>query len=95
MVAVVADVEILLPYSKSLKDKRMIIKSLIDRIGNKGYASISEVDFKDLWQRSRLGIACVSPDSSSANQSIQRIKNKILSKDDVVLLKFEVNFFSL
>ena len=49
-----------IPESNSLKAKRTVIKSLIDRIRNKFNVSVSEVDANNLWQRSVIGISLVA-----------------------------------
>ncbi|MDD2586466.1 MAG: DUF503 domain-containing protein [Syntrophomonadaceae bacterium] len=52
--------ELFLPYCSSLKEKRKIIKSIIDRIRKRFNISISEVKYQDLWQRSIIGFTAVS-----------------------------------
>ena len=49
-------VDIFLPSSGSLKEKRIVIKGLKDKIRHKFNVSIAEVDFLDKWQRARLAI---------------------------------------
>jgi uncharacterized protein YlxP (DUF503 family) len=60
MIIGVLTLELHLPESNSLKSKRIIIKSLKDRIKNKFNVSIAEIDGNDLWQRCVLGAACVA-----------------------------------
>jgi len=66
--------------SHSLKEKRFVIKSLIDRVKNKFNVSIAEVDANDLWQRSVIGIACVSNETVMINKVFGQIKNLV---DDI------------
>ena len=60
MVVGVCTIEIHLPFSQSLKDKRKVIKSLKDRLRGRHNISLAEVDGQDLWQRAVLGIAAVA-----------------------------------
>lgn len=60
MVVGVCTIEIHLPFSQSLKDKRRVLKSLKDRLRGRHNISLAEVDGQDLWQRSVLCIAAVS-----------------------------------
>ena len=53
--------DIFLPDSRSLKDKRTVIRSLKDRL-RKFNVSIAECEYQDLWQRSTLGIVSTSSD---------------------------------
>lgn len=66
-----------LPYSHSLKEKRMVVKSVISRVGNKFNASIAEVEDQDLHQSIVIGFAVVTTSSSHANSMIQQIINFI------------------
>ena len=73
MIVGVLSVEIYIPASASLKEKRKVIKSVKDRIHNKFNASVAEVDYTDKWQRSLLAIAVVS----DKNKFVQEVLNKI------------------
>ncbi|MFH1406640.1 MAG: DUF503 domain-containing protein [Candidatus Omnitrophota bacterium] len=58
----VLKIELFISQSSSLKEKRMVLRSIKDRIKNKFNVSIAEVDAHDKWQRATLGIACVGSD---------------------------------
>ncbi len=60
--------------TQSLKDKRQIIKSLIETTRHKFNISIAEVDDLDMWGRATIGIACVANDG----QYINRVLDKVL-----------------
>lgn len=63
--------------AQSLKDKRRVIKSLVDRMRQKFNASVAEVDCLDLWQRAKLGIAVVGHESAHVSSQLQRIASFI------------------
>nr|WP_295970458.1 DUF503 family protein [uncultured Bacillus sp.] len=46
--------------SQSLKDKRAVLQRIMTRTKNKFNVSISEVDFQDTWQRTKIAIAVVA-----------------------------------
>ncbi len=75
-----------IPESNSLKSKRMVIKSLIDRIKKKFNVSIAEVDANDLWQRSLLGVALVANETQIINKVFEKIKNLISDTHTVELI---------
>ena len=52
--------ELLLPESRSLKDKRMVVRSVKAQLQNRVACSIAEVDHHDTWQRARLTLAFVT-----------------------------------
>jgi uncharacterized protein len=54
--------DIHIPHAQSLKDKRMVVRSLKDRLRTKFNVSVSEVDHQDLWQRSQISVVTVGPD---------------------------------
>lgn len=59
--------------TESLKDKRQIIKSLIEKTRQKFNVSIAEVEDLDKWRKATIGIACVANDSKYVNQVLDSI----------------------
>jgi uncharacterized protein len=64
--------DIFLPDSHSLKEKRMVLRSLKDRL-RKFNVSISECDHQDLWQRSTLGIVSISSDHGILEKTLTAV----------------------
>ena len=62
-----------IPHSKSLKDKRRVVKSITSKVRNQFNVSIAEVDAHDLWQSAVIGIACVSNDASYAHGLLEKV----------------------
>jgi uncharacterized protein YlxP (DUF503 family) len=56
----ILSVELHFPEARSLKGKRKYVKSAKAQLQNRFGASVAEVDFHDLWQRSRLTLSCVA-----------------------------------
>lgn len=56
--------ELYLPYSQSLKEKRMVLRKAQDRLRARSNFSIAEVEYQDLWQRAKLAAVTVSSDNS-------------------------------
>lgn len=75
-----------IPEANSLKSKRMVIKSLTDRIKTKFNVSIAEVDANNLWQRSVIGIALVANETQIINKVFEKIKNVVFNTHRVELL---------
>ena len=57
----------------SLKDKRHIVKSLIERLKSRFNISISEVDHNDLKTSAVIAMAVVSNDARFVNQQLDKI----------------------
>jgi len=68
-------IELHIPESGSLKEKRMVISSLKQRLHNKFNISVAEIDHQDLWQRSLLGVAMVAGDKKFIKKSLDTILN--------------------
>jgi uncharacterized protein YlxP (DUF503 family) len=51
----------------SLKEKRHIIKSIIERLKSRFNVSVAEVELNDKWKNAVIGIACVSNDAGHAD----------------------------
>ncbi|MEW6536353.1 MAG: DUF503 domain-containing protein [Candidatus Auribacterota bacterium] len=63
MVITLMQVQLSIPASHSLKEKRMVVKSVKDRIRHRFNVSISEIGDHEQWNSSVLGIACIGTDS--------------------------------
>ncbi|WP_102028259.1 DUF503 domain-containing protein [Salirhabdus sp. Marseille-P4669] len=57
----------------SLKDKRSVLKRVMNRLSKQFNISISELDHQDLWQRATLGIAHVSSSKVQAEKVLQEV----------------------
>jgi uncharacterized protein YlxP (DUF503 family) len=84
--------EFLIPGAQSLKDKRMIVRSMKDRLGRKYNVSVAEVDHNDLLQRAVLGVALVSKDRQHLEAVFQKIENEVAEIADVSLISFEKEY---
>ena len=69
----VCQIEMRIPESHSLKDKRHVVKSIISQVRNKFEISIAEIEHQDNWQIASLGIAYVSNDARHANEVLSRV----------------------
>ncbi len=88
MVVLVGEVQLHLPESQSLKDKRQVVKSLKERVRNRFNVSIAEVDYLDLWQRCAIGIAVVSTTRAHADEILSKVADFIESDGRAQLLEF-------
>jgi uncharacterized protein len=69
----VARVALHLAENSSLKGKRMVVKSIAQRVRNRFNVAVAEVDTQDAWQVATLGIACVSDDRRHANEVLSKV----------------------
>lgn len=87
MVVGVCTVELWIPESQSLKDKRQVLHSVKDRLRGKFNLSIAEVEGQDLWQKAVLGMACVANDGSHVEQVLEQALNVIKSMPTIELVR--------
>ena len=57
----------------SLKDKRRVIRSLMDHARRDFHVSIAEAGDQDLWNSAVIGVACVSNDTAHAESILQKV----------------------
>jgi len=62
-----------------LKDKRRVLKSIIERIKNSLNVSAAEVGDNDVWQRSQIGFCTIGNDASHVNSILDKTLNFIES----------------
>jgi uncharacterized protein len=62
-----------LPDNHSLKGKRQVSRSLVQRIRNRFNVSVAEVAELGRWQTLAIGVTCASNDSRHANQVLSKI----------------------
>ena len=86
-------VELFIPEAHSLKEKRMVLRRVKDRLGRLN-VSVAEVAHQELWQRAGLGIAAVATDDAAAEQvltaaldEIERIAPDLVTRSQVEYLR--------
>ena len=73
VITAIARVELGLDGCRSLKDKRQIVRSIIERARVRYQVAVAEVEDQDLWQRATIGIAYVSGSGPHAHEVIQKV----------------------
>ena len=84
-------IELQIPGARSLKDKRMVLRSVKDRI-KKFNVALAEVDYQDLWQRCALSVVTVSNDERHADQELAAVVNEIERLEPGLITRTEVEF---
>jgi uncharacterized protein len=95
MVVAVLVADLLFPGASSLKDKRRRLAGLTGRIRAAFPVSVSEVDFQDLWQRGRIGIALVTSDSRLAQSVLDRVGDMIGRDGEIEMADRRVEFLRI
>lgn len=90
MTVIICRIELFIPSSQSLKDKRQVVKSLIGRIRSKVNASAAEVDFHELWQRAAVGVAMVGVDSTVLEGQVNLIRRLAYDSEYAEVVSFDI-----
>jgi uncharacterized protein YlxP (DUF503 family) len=69
--------ELYIPAARSLKDKRQVVRSVTQVIRHRFPVAVAEVEHQDLWQRSTIGISCVSGTMSHAHELMDEVERTI------------------
>ena len=73
MVIGTLQVTIQVPESQSLKDKRMVVRSITSRVQQRFAVAVAEVGEQDTWQTAVVGVACVSNNARHADEVCQKV----------------------
>ncbi|ACQ53705.1 DUF503 domain-containing protein [Clostridium botulinum] len=89
MIIGTAKIHLYANWGHSLKEKRMIVKSVISKTKNKFNVSIAEVEMQDVHQSIVIGIACVSNSTKQADSIIQNVVNYIEGNTEAIVQNIE------
>ena len=76
-------IELHFPEARSLKDKRMILRSVKDQL-RKLNVALAEIEHQNLWQRARLG--------DSVDRSFETVVDKIERQDPGTVIRTELEW---
>jgi uncharacterized protein YlxP (DUF503 family) len=82
-----------LPHAQSLKEKRMALNRIRDRIRQKFNAAYAELDFQDVWQRARLGIVTINSRKSVVEGQLQAVLKDVDRTFEGEIVVVEVQYF--
>jgi uncharacterized protein YlxP (DUF503 family) len=85
--------EIYLPYSHSLKEKRKTIVSFKDRVRKKFNVAIAELEYHDKWQRSKIGMVTLNNRKTMVDSIFQRIISDAEENIEGEIIKTEIHYF--
>ena len=72
MIVGAAVVEIQIHGSQSLKQKRGVVRSIVQRVRNRFNLSVAEVGGQDTWQRAVLGLAAAGGDAARVRRALDQ-----------------------
>jgi uncharacterized protein YlxP (DUF503 family) len=91
MTIALLSLEMYLPMSQSLKDKRMVVRRLKDRL--KAFnVSVAEVAHQDVWQRAGLGVVTVASADDVAEQTLDTVLKEVERLEPGLVTRSQVEY---
>jgi uncharacterized protein YlxP (DUF503 family) len=72
--------ELRIPASGSLKAKRQVVKGITGGLRAKFNVAVAEVDHQELWQRTSIGVTCISESGFHAKKMLTEVE-RFVSRD--------------
>jgi len=91
MLVGVCEIELFIPESGSLKEKRFILESLKKRIHQKFNVSVAEIGDTEKWQRATFGAALVSNESRFIDEVFAKMINLIETDGRAEVIKYSTD----
>jgi uncharacterized protein YlxP (DUF503 family) len=89
MFVLALEMHIRIVNARSLKDKRQIVKSVLEGARRRFAVAAAEVGAQDAWQRGVLGFAVVAPSASHAEEVIDSVDRYVWSRLDLEIVSAE------
>ncbi|MBF0165384.1 MAG: DUF503 domain-containing protein [Magnetococcales bacterium] len=86
----ILEVRLELPGVRSLKEKRGIVKSLLERIRHRFEVACAEVDELDRWDGAGLGFAAVGNETGTVQSRLQKVANFIEDDGETVMVDYRL-----
>ena len=75
------------PWVHSLKEKRMVVKSLVTQLQNRFHVSVAEIDEQDIHQIIVIGAAAIVPHSAMADSLMNEISVFVETNTEAEILE--------
>ncbi len=95
MIVAAARLTLIIPENDSLKGKRKVVKSLIEKSRHRFNVAVAEVEDQDVHQRATLGIAVIGSDGRILNSVLDRIVDFMDSLNLADLIGHEIELIPL
>ncbi|TVR21049.1 MAG: DUF503 domain-containing protein [Ilumatobacter sp.] len=86
MFVMAMEVDLRIEHARSLKDKRQVVKGLLEGSRRRFGVSAAEVGGQDTWQRAMLGFAVVTSSARQADEVMDTVEDFVWSHPEVEVL---------
>ncbi len=95
MVVGALKIEFYLTGNRSLKGKRKVVRSMIDKVKSRFNVSIAEVGSNDKWQKIELGVSAIGNDRRHVDSSLSHVFDFLESLYLAQIINSELEIISL
>ena len=92
MAAVLCAVELFIPAAGSLKTKRQVVKSVLERIRARCHAAVAETGHQDVWQRAALEAAMVGSSRAVLEKQVEVLRRILDDTGEAEVTSFTVEY---
>jgi len=94
MVVGILRLTLYVPGASSLKDKRQVLRKVVDRLRARFNVSVAEVGENDIWQRAVVGIAAIANDHSFVNEVLDKCARDAGNIAEILNREMEIETYS-
>lgn len=84
--------ELSLPATRSLKEKRSVLRPVVEGLRRMSSYSVAEVDHHDLWRRAGLGVAVVAVNRRELEKMIHKAERYLDAKHEVDVMRVLISY---
>jgi uncharacterized protein YlxP (DUF503 family) len=93
MVVGLLTIELHIPHAQSLKDKRMVLRRVKDRL-QKFNVAVAEVEHQELWQRAGLGVVAISTTTDHVERELTAAADEVERVEPGVITRTNLEFLT-
>jgi uncharacterized protein YlxP (DUF503 family) len=79
-------IELMIPWARSLKDRRSAVRGLKDRLRSRFNASVAEVAYQDKWQRAIIAVCIIGNDKRELESNMSKIRQLCEEAQDMQIV---------
>ena len=84
--------ELSLPATRSLKEKRAVLRPVVEGLRRKASYSVAEVAHHDVWRRAGLGVALVAVNRRELERMMQRVEQYLDRSLEVDVMQVMISY---
>jgi uncharacterized protein YlxP (DUF503 family) len=85
-------ISLFIPEAHSLKEKRMVVKGILDRVQARHRLAVAEVGDQELWQRAQIAFAAIGNDQAILDSALNAAVKTVESEPRAEVLDVEVEW---